>query len=647
MHREKTNAYLSNAMSTKTKIGLGLLFVPLIFAIPVFFHLFPMGPVLDDVPNPISDKTRVSKSDQEKALPTNPLRNLYFGDLHVHTSLSFDAFIGGTLANPDDAYKFARGEAIEIFGKPVKIERPLDFSAVTDHAEMLGELITIQNPEEPAHNSLLARLFRSIYESDNQIGLDTARQRWLFELSIKRGGSEEKNHPNFFRGFETTTKAWDIILDAADKYYEPGTFTTLAGYEWTHTIGKAHLHRNILFRDMQVPDYPMSSFELRNEQALWKWLQKITDEGATCMAIPHNSNLAEGGAFSDRDENGNPITAEYAQLRQDFEPLAEIHQVKGNSEVHAAFWKNDEFAGFENYTHHPREDNYVRWALKKGLEHEHHHGVNPFKFGLIGSTDTHSGTPGNTEENDEFIGNSAILDFYPEARANAGWALDPSLKVYEVINPGGLVAVWAEANTRGHIYDALKQKECYATSGSRIKLRFFGGQHFSSDLADHEAMLKEGYEKGIAMGGDLPSNIGDSASFLIWAEKDELGANLDRIQVIKGWHKDDELHEKIFNVALSDNRVVNPDGSVLDNGATVNLETGAWSDDKGAESLLVIWKDPEFDPDAKAFYYVRVLEVPTASWQLWDQIRYGTQYPKHVPLTVRERAWSSPIWYSP
>ncbi len=618
--------------------------------------LIPPGPILDPLPNPISDKSRENKQAEEAQLKTNPQRNLYFGDLHVHTSLSLDAYVGGTLANPDDAYRIAKGEAIEIFGKPVKIDRPLDFSAVTDHAEGIGESMTIQNPDEPGHKAILPRLFRSIHEPKEPIysihnpeipvHIDTSRQQALFDMAFKAASQGDRTHPPFFRGYSTTTKAWDIILDAAENHYKPGKFTTFAGYEWSQTKGRSHLHRNIIFRDMMVPDYPLSSFELRHEEALWRWMEQITEKGATAMAIPHNSNLADGGAFSDRDAHGNPMTTEYAQLRQDFEPLVEIHQAKGSSEVHAAFWKNDEFAGFENYAHDPpMENNYVRWALKKGLAHEHTHRVNPFKFGIIGSTDTHTATGGKVAENSG-TGNNAIADFFPEARAANRWALDQSLLVYEVVNPGGLVAVWAEANSRGYIYDALKAKECYATSGSRIQLRFFGGTGFKDQDNSVEEMVKDGYTRGIPMGRDLPGNI-QNPEFLIWAKKDSIGANLDRIQVVKGWHKDGELHEKIFNVALSDGRTVAPDGSVPDNGATVNLKTGAFSTDVGAEELMVIWKDPEFDPEAKAFYYVRVIEIPTASWQLWDQIRYGTEYPDHISMTVRERAWSSPIWYSP
>ena len=642
--------------STKLKITASIVLALLFIGSIVFKSLMPSGPITDFVPNPISDKTRTDRFREENQLSPNPLKNLYFGDLHVHTSLSLDAYVGGTLANPDDAYKFARGEAIEIFGRPVKIDRPLDFSAVTDHAEGLGEIMTIQNPEEPAHKAIMPRLFRSIHEPnepmfselnpDIPVYLDTTRQLQLFNIAHDQAGNPNPTHPRFFRGYNTTIKAWDVILDAAEKHYDPGTFTTLAGYEWSKTSGHAHLHKNIIFRDMMVPDYPLSSFELRHEESLWNWLKEITNEGATVMAIPHNTNLAEGGAFTDRDENGNPMTSEYAQLRQDFEPLVEVTQAKGSSEVHAAFWKNDEFSGYENYSFDPpMENNYVRWALKKGLEHEDTHGVNPFKFGMIGSTDTHTATPGKVEENSN-TGNNAIADFFPEARATNRWVLDQSYMVHEVVNPGGMVAVWAEENTRGYLYDALKAKECYATSGSRIQLRFFGGNGFNNKFNSNDELVKNGYTNGVPMGSDLAGDI-QEAEFLIWAKKDSIGANLDRIQVVKGWHKNGKLHEKIFDVAISDGRNVADDGTVPDNGATVDLKTGAWSKDKGAKELLVIWNDPEFDPQAKAFYYVRVIEIPTASWQLWDQIRYGTKYSDRISMTVRERAWSSPIWYSP
>ena len=517
--------------------------------------------------------------------------------------------------------------------------------------QFIGELYTVQNSDAPGHYALMARYFRSVQD-------DTAKSRALFDRVRMRDPKKPRSHLPFFKGFKTTQSAWSKHLEAAEKHYQPGKFTTFAAYEWTKTTDNAHLHRNIIFRDMVVPTYPISALEATTPEQLWAVLQKMAEGGATVMAIPHNSNLSKGLLFADAKSDGQPFDKNYAQMRQQWEPLVEMHQAKGNSEVHAMFWKNDEFADFENYDYgFPEQSNYIRHALKKGLEYEAKLGVNPYKFGLIGSTDTHNATPGNTEENDTYIGNHTQVDLEAAQRKTGDWVLTGSNditphKVYEALNPGGLVAVWAKANTREHIYDAMKRKETYATSGGRIQLRFFGGYDFSGDYEDHETMVKEGYEKGVPMGGELrePSSeatIDRQPSFLIWATKDANSANLDRIQVIKGWYKGGALYEKIYNVALSDGRTVNPDGSIPDNGATVDFKTGAWSTDKGAKELQTTWKDPNFDPTVSAFYYIRVLELPTASWRLWDKIKYGSEFPEGTKMTIRERAWSSPIWYSP
>ncbi len=610
------------------------------------FFFFPKCQIsqLELAPNPVSDKS--AKSTQED-VKENSMKDLYWGDLHMHTKLSIDAYIGGTLTSADEAYRFAKGAAIDMFGQKIKIRRPLDFCAVTDHAEALGEMFTVQNPDAQGYKSISAKFIRSIHKSSREKGGNSKIQDAVIDRIIKELDGDLK-HPPFFRGYETTKSAWEIELKAAEDHYRPGKFTTFAAYEWTMGGAVTHLHRNIIFRDMIVPEYPMSAIELTDEEQLWEYLQEITNEGATVMAIPHNSNFSNGGIFTETKPDGSPYDASYAKLRAEFEPVAEIHQAKGNSEVHMSFWKNDEFADFENYAAHElRKDNYLRYALEKGLEHEEHLGINPFKYGLIGSTDTHNGTPGNTEEDDTFIGNHAMLDKNAENRRNEDWPLEKEKKVYEAVNPGGLVAVWAEANTRGYIFDALKRKETYATSGNRIQLRFFGGYGFKETYKSHDKMLKDGYEKGIPMGSDLRVNEEEIPEFLIWASKDDEGANLDRIQIIKGWYQNDSLKEEIYNVALSDGRTLNEDGSVPSNGATVNLQTGAWSKDKGDEELFVIWKDEDFNPELRCFYYVRVLELPTASWRLWDQINYNVKYPDNAELIVRERAWSSPIWYSP
>ncbi|MCF8275776.1 MAG: DUF3604 domain-containing protein [Flavobacteriales bacterium] len=599
------------------------------------------------IPNLISDRATLSKDLDISTIETNPNKNLYWGDLHVHTSLSFDAFFSGTLTSCDEAYRYAQGEEIEIYGRKVKLRKPLDFCAITDHSELLGESYCVTTEGAPGHNSLVNQFFRSIFNTDSPLGVDTAKQWSIFKRTMKGAEKASRTHPFFFKGYETTATAWGITIDAAEKHYQPGKFTTLMGFEWTLANGRSHLHRNVIFRDMMLPAYPVSSLEARNEEELWTWMQQSTDAGASLLAIPHNTNLAEGSAFRSTDIRGNPISKEYAQMRQDFERLVEVHQVKGNSEVHPAFWKNDEFAGFENHTFgEPNETNYVRYGLKKGVQFNQQLGVNPFKLGMIGSTDTHNGTPGNTEEDDKEIGNKGIIDIDPVNRTYDRWPLDMTQRVAEVVNPGGLVAVWAEANTRGHIYDALQRREVFATSGNRIQLRFFGGNGFNPSL-NEDQMLSDAYQKGVPMGNDL-KNPNEKPQFLVWAKRDEDGATLDRIQIIKGWADENgAVYEEIFDVALSDGRKLNADGSVPDNGAVVNLTTGEWSKDKGAEELKVIWTDEDFNPKHHSFYYVRVLEVPTASWRLWDMIRYGSDFSKEKNLVIQERAWSSPIWYSP
>jgi hypothetical protein len=348
--------------------------------------------------------------------------------------------------------------------------------------------------------------------------------------------------------------------------------------------------------------------------------------------------------FTSKMPNGSAITKEYAALRQKFEPLVEVHQNKGNSEVYADFWKNDEFADFENYYEGALTRNsFVRDALKEGLAYQAKLGANPFKYGMIGSTDTHNSTPGNTEEDKGTPGQFGYSDASPKVRSTEKWAISgdkPAEMVYKAVNPGGLVAVWAAANTRGHIYDALAKKETYATSGNRMQVRFFGGFDFENMPNNYDSLVTVGYEKGVPMGSDLkPSENGvnTSPAFFIWAAKDPEAANLERIQMIKGWYDGSQLHEKIYDIKVVE-------GS---KNAAVNLKTGAWDTTKGATQLQTFWTDPDFKPNQEAFYYLRILEVPTARWTLWDEIKYGVKFPKEVAKTVRERAWSSPIWYSP
>jgi len=583
----------------------------------IYKTLYPKGPITDEIPNPIED--RIGETIDESSILKNELNEAYFGDLHIHTGMSLDAYIGGIRTTPEQAYQFAKGETITILdtGK-VAIQRPLDFAAVTDHSEFLGELYSIYTRGAPAHRSLAAIYIRSV-------GLDTLKQQELFirTTASNQGRDQEqgfRTHLPFFQGFETTRVGWDIHIDAANKHYEPGKFTTLAAYEWSLGGAASHMHRNVFFGDMKVPTYPVSSLEATDEYELWKSLERMRKEGADVIAVPHNSNLSHGKTFTSTQPDGSPYDQEYAKLRSEYEPLAEIHQAKGNSEVTAAFWPNDEFANFENYARPPDTvTNYVRHALKMGIQYKEKLGVNPFKYGLIGSTDTHNGTPGNTEEDDIFIGNHALLDFRYQERVRRDFP-GYGTRVHRIFNPGGLTGVWAGSNTRSEIFSALKRKETFATSGTRIKVRMFAGQGYQSSYPTYEDLVQDGYAKGVPMGGDVSLEDG-SPQFLIWAIKDPIGAPLHRIQVIKAWIVDGEMKEEIYDVATTD--------------------------EEGAVQLSITWEDPTFDARQESFYYARVLEKKTLRWSAVDEQRYGVEYPEGVPDMVHERAWSSPVWYSP
>lgn len=635
-------------MSKKIKISAIIILLLAVIAFIAYRLFHPPGPVLDPVENTVRDRATKDWAKLEADIPLNETRDVLFGDVHVHTSFSFDAFIGGTKATPDDAYRFAQGEPIDVLGEAVKIVRPLDFAAVTDHSEYLGELYTIQSENAPGYNTLTPRYVRSIQS-------DTAKQAAFFQNMLRNVGHDVKSHPRFFRGYETTKVAWDKELEAAEKHYKPGSFTTLAAYEWTLGNGLAHAHRNVFFRDMVVPDYPISAIEAINEEELWASLDEFRRQGATVTAVPHNSNLGEGSAFPLTRVDGSPIDKEYVEMRNANEPLVEIHQAKGNSEVFAQFWENDEFADFENYNQGtPNINNFVRHTLKRGLAYEEEFGTNPYKYGIIASTDTHNGTPGNTEESDTYIGNHALVDATPDLRINRDWVLDPSAKTYKVVNPGGLIAVWSKANTRSEIYDAMTRRETYATSGGRMKIRFFGGYEFAERYDDYESMVIDGYDIGVPMGSDLAfdhrsaeNSFNSIPQFIVWASKDPLGANLERIQIIKGWYEEGELQEKIYNVALSDGRDLDRDGVIESIGLTVNMDTGDMDTSKGDVELSTVWVDPDFNPNLRSFYYARVLEVESPRYNMYDELRGSEKYPDHVPKLITERAWSSPIWYSP
>lgn len=580
---------------------------------------------------------------KEQNIKSNPLKNAYFGETHVHTSSSMDAFIGGNRLTPEDAYRFALGEEVIANGSPHKLKRPLDFCAISDHAEYLGETYTLMNEGSSGYDDPVATQMR---EADNYEDAMALFVKYVI-TPARTGGS---SHPDFYQGEASTMSGWRKNFNAAEKYNQPGKFTTLHAFEWTSAPNAGNLHRNIIFRDTILPEIPFSANDSRDPQKLWAWMQQQIDNGSTLLAIPHNSNGSKGMMFPEVDIDGNPISKAYAETRQKMEPLIEMMQIKGNSEVHPQFWPNDEFADFEmaysiqDYSGRKFEKrNYVRYGLERGLKYEEDLGINPFKYGFVGGTDNHNGTPSNVEEDNYAVGSHGYADQTAENRTKQvidGWAT-----AYD-INPGALTGVWAESNTREAIWDAMKNKETFATSGPRIKVRLFGGYDFKDTYTD-DSFIKDGYNKGVPMGGDLIKSEGKNPKFIVWAIKDPIGPGLDRIQIIKGWMEDGEMQERIYNVAVSDDRKIKADGSVDTLNATVDLNTGDFDKEKGSTQLMTVWEDTDFDARQKSFYYVRVLQLPTARWNLYDEIREGVKFPKATPKTLIERAWSSPIWYNP
>ena len=598
-----------------------------------------------ETPNTEAPPAEIASADEAEVTAPNALRNVYFGETHLHTAYSLDAFIGGARLDPDSAYRFAKGEDVLLYGKRHNIGRPLDWVALSDHAEYLGEMHSAINPGAPGHDQAELEELRNLEELED-------RRAWFAKYVVENNRGDNPQHPPFWQGPETTRSAWSYAIETAEKYNDPGRFTALIAFEWSAAPQGANLHRNVIFRDAHVPDMPMSSYEIRREDGLWEWMAGLEEEGMQLLAIPHNSNASKGLMFGSIDPQGNPFDLEYAQTRQHFEPLIEMMQIKGNSEVHARFWTSDEFSDFENASSLARfsgrtiaEHNFVRSGLKQGLAHEQSLGANPFKYGFIGGTDNHNGAPADVTESD-WPGSHGPEDGSVEARRTGevgGWAESKDL------NPGSLAAVWAEENTRAGIFDAMRRKETYVTSGPRIQVRLFGGWEYPVDAHQRADMVALGYEGGVPMGGDLTAApSGGAPTFLVWAAKDPENAHLDRIQIVKGWlDADGAVHEEIYDVTWSDGRSKGDDGKLPAVGNTVDLTTATWTNTIGDAELAGSWTDPDFDPSQRAFYYARVLEIPTPRWSTYDAVHSGLPLLEDVPATIQERAWTSPIWYTP
>jgi len=585
-----------------------------------------------------------SLEQREAAVPENPLKEAYFGETHVHTSYSLDGFIGGARITPDLAYRFARGQDVTISGQRHSIGRPLDFVAVSDHAEFIGEMYSTQTKGAPNHDHPQLEELRNLKSIDEQ-------RQWFVKYVVSNMRGAKPSHPPFYAGPDTTRSAWkDVILRAAVDHYQPGRFTTLAGFEWTASRQAGNMHRNVLFRDLNVPDLPLSALDTSDEEKLWAWMAEQEKRGMKLLAIPHNSNGSKGFMFPAVDRAGKPLSAEYARLRSHFERLIEMMQIKGNSEVHRKFWPADEFADFENgdsvgtFSERTfRPDNFVRWGLIKGLDYQAKVGANPFRYGITGGTDNHNGLPGDVAEGD-YIGSHGVADNTVAVRRDG--EIDGWIKGKDS-NPGTLAAVWATKNTRGAIWDAMAARESYATSGTRIKVRFFGGADLGAKPGDMRALVEQGYRQGVPMGGMLNAAT-KAPTFTVWAAKDPAGANLDRIQIIKGWVDGrGEPQDKVFDVAWSGNRKPGADGKLPPVGNTVDVKKATYTNSIGEAQLIGSWADPEFDPKRPALYYVRVLEIPTPRWSTHDAVRASLPLLADVPATIQERAWTSPIWYTP
>jgi len=556
----------------------------------------------------------------------------------------------------EDAYRFARGEEITTtHGLRAKLSRPLDFLVISDHAEMYGLMPNLLRGDSDILATEKGRRWYNMIQSGDR---DT-----VFAAAMEIVASLQKKNPPF-ESAKLIRDAWRAYTALADKYNEPGRFTALIGYEWT-AIGGYNLHRNVIFRgDSRAANQtvPFSQFDSQNPEDLWRALRDFQERtGAEVLTIPHNGNLSNGRMFSVETFDGKPLTREIAALRAAMEPIAEVTQIKGDGETHPFLSPNDEFADYETWDRSNLDGTelkknemlqfeYARSALKVGLLLEQKLGINPFKFGLIGSTDSHTGMATAEEEN--FFGKHSGVE--PEEHRWEHVVIaspkDPGLNVLGWQQAAsGYAAVWATENTREAIFDAMKRKETYATTGTRILVRLFGGWEFNAQDAQSRLPAAAGYTKGVPMGGDLhTAPQGQKPTFLVAAMKDPYSGNLDRIQIIKGWlDKSGKTHEKVYDVVWSGDRKPGADGKLPPVGNTVNVEKATWSNTIGAPELIQVWTDPDFDASQPAFYYARVIEIPTPRWTAYEAMRFGIKMSPEVPMTTQERAYTSPIWYNP
>ncbi|HJN49821.1 MAG TPA: DUF3604 domain-containing protein [Pseudomonadales bacterium] len=587
---------------------------------------------------------------QQAQVPAHE-RSAFFGDLHIHTMYSFDAFTNGRVrTSPDDAYRFAKGEVI---GHPGGLKlrlsgHPLDFLAVSDHASYLGVQAALSDPTSPTYN----HPERERFVPNGKTTVRSVRTN-LFALW---------NVDSDVAGHDVLVDAWQKTIDAAERHNDPGKFTAFVAYEYTPTPGNRHLHRNVIFRSKDAPTRPFSARDSGNPEDLWNWLDDLRNRGIEALAIPHNMNQSDGLAFPLETWQAEPIDADFANKRMRNEPIVEITQKKGASETHPSLSPNDEWADFQivqYYLNKAENKNpisvfkggYLRDALKTGLEMQVSAGFNPYEVGVIGSSDSHQ-SAGSYEEDRIFSGGRsspvARGSAYPNhADKDASWE-DFWTPRQATHGTGGLAGVWAESNTRASLFDAMRRRETFGTSGPRIRVRFFAGFDLPDDVDNSPDLVRSAYAGGVPMGGELKGTNNGAPKFVVWALRDPVSGWLQRAQVIKGWVEHGRASEAVFDVVCADGLVPDPaTHRCPDNGAKVNLADCSVSRDRGAVSLKTLWRDPTFDPNQHAFYYLRVLENPSCRWSTWDALGLGIAPNPDLPATIQERAWSSPIWYRP
>ena len=596
----------------------------------------------------------------QRAFPSQ----VYWGETHLHTGLSLDAGLFGNTLMPEDAYRFAKGEEIRSStGLPVKLGRPLDFLVVADHSDMMGIAIDIKKGSPNIVADPAGKRWHEAFVQGGQAAGEAA-----FELiqSFAQFKVPEKMLADYSPGSAPFASVWETIVAAAEKYNEPGRFTAFIGYEWTSVPQGNNLHRNVVLRDggnrarQVLPLTTQPPGGTTDPLDLYQWLEDYeSNTGGKALAIAHNGNLSNGWLFPvDKRYSGSRVDKEYAALRAKWEPLYEVTQIKGDGEAHPYLSPNDEFADYGTWDTGNLDlselkkpemlaREYAREALKNGLVLEAKFGTNPYKFGMVGATDSH--TTLATAEEENFFGKSVSVE--PSATRVGHPFIESKLGAIEgdTLVGAGYQGIWAAENTREALFDAMMRKETYATTGPRMVVRFFGGWEYTDDDLRSRAPAFRGYEKGVPMGGDLTqAPRGESPTFMVYALRDPIGANLDRIQIVKGWlDEDGETQEQVYDVAWSDNRQQGADGKLPPVGNTVDIEAANWTNTIGASELATVWTDPDFDPDQSAFYYARVIEIPTPRWVLYDRLRFGIELPEDAELTHQERAYTSPIWYTP